>query len=766
MKASRLPKSMHNRFKVYLASILVATFVNLGYAQESTTLTDIQYSKLSGDNIQIDFIAGATLEEPGSFSTDSPARIALDFFGLKNGLDESQIDVSTGKIDSIVAVETVDRTRIIINLYDTARYTLNETDNGYSVTVFNTTFDNSEVTQPKPFATRPDIVPDTTVERIDFRRSEAGGGMLVVDLSDDNITVDTRERDGEILVDFLGVSLTEELEKRLDVNDFATPVQTIDSFQNSDNVRLVIVPQGKYQHLSYQAGKRFTLVVDPIVKTEEDIKNEEDKALGYEGERLSINFQNIDVRSALAVIADFTGINFVTSDSVEGEITINLKDVPWDQALDVILRTQGLAKRQTGNVIWVAPSQEIQDFEEQELKANAVVEEFTPLVTEVITINYAKAEDISNVIKSIKVIKNSTLIGLVGGSRGGGSSAGDAETDKNSILSDRGSVTVDERTNSILVQDVPSKIASLRNVIAKLDKPVRQVLIETRIVEANDTFSRELGARLGFQRLTDNARFPGANGSNIGDFVGSGTTEGLTTIANSLIDDEPGIIFDNSRGVPGGLAVDLGAESIGGDNPASYAFDLFKAGRGYAHLITLELSALEADGRGKIVASPRLVTANQKEAKISQGREIFVTIPGNGGGVGGGGGAGGGTGGGGGLERIEAELQLIVTPQITPDDRVIMDVMINQDVIISQAAGINTIGTKEIETQVLADNGETIVIGGIYQEEEARGETKVPILGDIPVLGNLFKKRTKRSNRTELLIFLTPKIISPKLNLG
>ncbi len=759
MKASRLPKSMHNRFKLYLTSILLATFVNLSHAQESATLTDIRYSKLPGDNIQINFVATAGLEEPGSFSTDSPARIALDFFGLKNGLEQSQIDVATGKIDSIVAVETVDRTRIIINLFDTARYSLTETDDGYSVTVFNTAFDDSEVTQPKPFATRPDIVPDTTVERIDFRRSEAGGGMLVVDLSDDSVTVDTRERDGEILVDFLGVSLTEELEKRLDVNDFATPVQTIDSFQNSDNVRLVIVPRGKYQHLSYQAGKRFTLVVDPIVKTAEEIKNEEDQALGYEGERLSINFQNIDVRSALAVIADFTGINFVTSDSVEGEITINLKDVPWDQALDVILRTQGLAKRQTGNVIWVAPSQEIQDFEEQELKANAVVAEFTPLVTEVITINYAKASDIANVIKSIKVIKNSTLVGLV---NGGSSSAGDGETDKNSILSDRGSVTVDERTNSILVQDVPGKIASLRNVIAKLDKPVRQVLIETRIVEANDNFSRELGARLGFQRLTDNARFPGANGSDIGNFIGSGTTEGVTTITNSLIDDEPGIIFDNSRGVPGGLAVDLGAESIGGDNPASYAFDLFKAGRGYAHLITLELSALEADGRGKIVASPRLVTANQKEARISQGREIYVVIPGNGQGAGGGGGGGGG--GQGGLELIEAELELIVTPQITPDDRVILDVQIEQDVIVD--INTNTIGTKEIETQVLADNGETIVIGGIYQEEEFRGETKVPLLGDIPILGNLFKKRTKTSNRTELLIFLTPKIISPKLNLG
>ena len=280
------------------------------------------------------------------------------------------------------------------------------------------------------------------------------------------------------------------------------------------------------------------------------------------------------------------------------------------------------------------------------------------------------------------------------------------------------------------------------------------MLIETRIVEASDTFSRELGARFGFQRITESAKFPGASGSDLGDFVGSGTTEGLTTISESLLDDEPGVIFDTSRGLPGGLAVDLGANGIEGENPASYAFDIFRAGTGFAHLITLELSALEADGRGRIVASPRLVTANQKEASISQGSESYIAIA-------------GGTSGGGGstsgrLEKIEAELKLQVTPQITPDDNVILDVKINQDVLISPTV----VGTKQIETQVLASNGETIVIGGIFQEEDTSSESRVPILGQIPIIGNLFKKKTKRENRTELLIFLTPKIISPKLNLG
>jgi len=423
----------------------------------------------------------------------------------------------------------------------------------------------------------------------------------------------------------LDVNVPAELEQRLDVTDFATPVQTIDSFQNASNVRMVVVPTGKYQHLSFQSGKRFTLVVDPIIETEEDLRNEEDAELGFNGERLSINFQNIDVRSALAVIADFTGINFVTSDSVQGEITINLNDVPWDQALDVILRTKGLAKRQTGNVVWVAPSAEIQQSEENDLKALAVVEEFAPLSTEIVQINYAKASDIANVIKSVKVVSQGSVSSRAGQRASNRSSLNVTETDKNSLLSARGSVTVDERTNSLLVQDVAEKIKQLRNVIAKLDKPVRQVLIETRIVEANDNFSQELGARLGFQRVVQNALFPGSSSAVAGNVTSGGTLNGNTTLNDSVNNqvqnpDDP-LEFDRD----GGLSVDLGANSIGGATPASYAFDIFRTGRGFAHLISLELSALEADGRGRVVASPRLITSNQKEAVISQGQSIFIT---------------------------------------------------------------------------------------------------------------------------------------------
>ena len=589
------------------------------------------------------------------------------------------------------------------------------------------------------------------ITNADFRRSENGGGKLIVDLSEANFEVDVREGHGEIIVDFYDASITGLQNSHLDVVDFDTPVQAVDFFQNLSNVRLVVVSKGAYEHAVNQAGNRFTLVVTPRIKAEPAQTVKVNGELNFKGERLSIHFQKVEIRSALDVLADFTGINFVTSDSVKGDITINLKDVPWDQALDVILRSKGLSKRHSGNVIWIAPNDEIQLSERKTLEANSATEVYEPLVTQVLQINYAKAADISEVIKSVKVIKQGQV-----SSSSIETGLNVTETDRNSLLSGRGSVTVDDRTNSLLVQDVARKIEDLRRVIAKLDQPVRQVLIETKIVEANDNFSRELGARLGFQRITNNARLFGSKSSGVGDVISGGSVQGNSSIINSLADQignpQAPLVFDRSTGSPGGLAVDLGASSIAGTNPASYAFDIFRAGAGYTNLITLELSALESDGRGRIVSSPRLITSNQKEARISQGQEVFIAVP-------------GGTGGAGALKKIAAELVLVVTPQITPDNRVIMDVEITQDNIISVGAGASVIGTKQIKTQILADNGETVVVGGIYQEQSSGGETKVPLLGDVPILGHFFKKKSRKSNRKELLIFLTPKIIVPKLNL-
>ena len=358
--------------KVVTFSLLLM-FASLCSAQQGAFLSGIQHSSLPGGVVQINVVSDVPLSKPTSFSTDNPARIALDFFGAKRGFSSSPIPISVGKVQSIVGVETPDRTRVIINLTDTARYEVIPASNGYAIKVFNDRALTDSVVTPKPFARRPDIAPNTTITNIDFRRSPNGGGSLIVDMSNDKATVDTRSRDGDIIVDLLNVNIPADLEKRLDVVDFATPVQTVDSFQNSNNVRMVVIPKGKQQHISFQSGNRFTLTVDPIIESEDDDVNPEDAELGYVGERLSINFQNIEIRSALTVIADFTGINFVTSDAVQGEISINLKDVPWDQALDVIMTSKGLAKRQTGNVIWVAPANEIAEVERAELEAQELL---------------------------------------------------------------------------------------------------------------------------------------------------------------------------------------------------------------------------------------------------------------------------------------------------------------------------------------------------------------------------------------------------------
>ena len=726
--------------KIQSLVTLVALLMFAGFcsAQQGASLSQVLHSPLPGGVVQINVVSNVPLSEPSSFSTDNPARIALDFLGAKRGFSSNTISVNTGKVQSIVGVETPDRTRVIINLTDSARYEVFPASNGYAIKVYNDRKLSDSVIAPKPFARQPGVAAATTITNIDFRRSPNGGGSLIVDMSNDEATVDTQEKNGNIIVDILNVNIPGDLERRLDVADFATPVQSIDSFQNSNNVRMVVVPTGNQQNISFQSGNRFTLTVDPVVDSEESNLNPEDVELGYVGERLSINFQNIDIRSALTVIADFTGINFVTSDAVQGEITINLKDVPWDHALDVIMTSKGLAKRQTGNVIWVAPASEIAEVEAAEIAAQELLLEKAPLVSEVIRINYANAVELTEVIREVNDSESN------GGNSG--QSTNSAEVD--SLLSPRGSVTVDARTNSILVQDVAPRIADLKELIAELDQPVRQVLIETRIVEANDDFSKELGARLGFQPII---------GRGSGTVRGSGTIEGLSEdlIANGADVGASGLEFDTGGDGIGGLSVDLGANGIL-DNPAgSFAFDLFRTGSSFAGLISLELSALEADGRGKIVASPKLLTTNQQEASISQGIEVFVTIPGEGGGI----------GAGGGLEVIEAELQLTVTPQITPDDRVILDVEINQDAVVGPTAA-QTISTTQIQTQIIADNGETVVIGGIYSEEFDETVTKIPVLGDIPYIRHLFRQKSVQRDRSELLIFLTPKIITPKLNLG
>ncbi|MCG6873128.1 MAG: type IV pilus secretin PilQ, partial [Gammaproteobacteria bacterium] len=538
-------------------------------------------------------------------------------------------------------------------------------------------------------------------------------------------------------------SVPENLQKRLDVIDFATPVQTIDTFDKGGNARVVIRAAGRYSHMAYQAGDVFTLSIKPL-SAEETAEEDE---LGYKGEKLSLNFQNIEVRAALQVIADFTGINFVTSDAVKGNLTLRLRDVPWDQALDIILRTRGLAKREQGNVIWVAPVEEIAAKEKLELEASKTVLDLEPLVSELIPINYAKASDIAALLKSIKAVSPGVQTRAFSSV-----SIAQTELDTNTLLSPRGNVTVDERTNSLLIQDTASKIREVKKLITRLDTPVKQVLIETRIVEANDDFSRNLGARLGAQNYNPSVNIPGSPTTNAGEGIISGDIENNITFLDEIaptIDPVTGVVTPGEFTISNTPIVDLPSPGIGGVPAASLAFTLLKiAAGGAGHLLNLEISALESEGRGKIIANPRLVTANQKQARIEQGQERifppsgFSDQP----------------------TTVEAKLSLTVTPQVTPEDSIILDVVITQDTFVS--ATDPTINTKSVNTQVLLNNGETVVIGGIYQEEERENVTKVPILGDMPLIGNAFRNKGTLRNKTELLIFLTPRVISPALDLA
>ena len=693
-------------------------------------LNDIKFSALPGGVLQVNLSTDARPKEPGTFSTNKPPRIAFDFFGMQNNLGKNVIKVGKGAVASIATVQTDDRTRIVFNLVRPVPYKMQISDTGVVFLVENpdTAAARTARTKPKAFQKNAGNTAHA-IERIDFRRSKTGGGRIVVKLSDAKVGVDVQEKDGEIIVDFPNTSLPAELEQRLDVVDFATPVQTIDTFQNDTTVRMVITPIGRQQHLAYQSGNVFNINIDPIIAEEEEKQEDE---FGYSGERLSLNFQKISARAALQVIADFTGLNFVTSDSVTGTLSLRLQDVPWDQALDIILQTRGLGMRQTGNVVWVAPAEEIASRERAKLESQRQVGELEPLTSDLIQINYAKATDIAALLRSVKAVDTGVQQSLFGSV-----SIGQIETESNSLLSPRGNVTVDNRTNTILIQDTAAKIIEVRKLIAELDKPVRQVLIETRIIEAQDRFSRELGARFGFTRLVNQAQGPG--GGTIGDTFTTGTLEGTRSIAS-------GGLVDAGTDV---LNVDLPAAGIGDDSAASYALTIATAGLGFAQVLDLEISALEAEQRGKIIASPRLMTANQQEAHIEQGQErIFTTS----------------VLGVGSVVTKKAVLGLTVTPQITPDDRIVLDVFITQDEFVSPIDP--TINTKQIRTQVLLENGETVVIGGIFGQRIVDGEVKVPLLGDIPILGYLFKKKSKQDDRSEIIFFLTPKIINPALNLG
>jgi len=726
------------------AVVLMPTLRAQNPAPAQNTIRSVSLASQGGSDVVRIELAQPLTEAPKGFSIQSPARIALDFSAVGNATGRTTVELNQGNLRSANIVEAGDRTRLVLNLNQAAQYQTQLSGNVLLVTL-----DAAATTAPRAtggstlFAEsrNSDTLP---IRGIDFRRGDKGVGRVVVDLPNNQVGVDIRQQGKSLVVEFLKSSLPDALRRRLDVTDFGTPVQTVVTTQSADRVRMVVEPTGTWEHSAYQSDSQFVLEVREVKQD----PNKLSQGPGFTGEKLSLNFQNIEVRALLQVIADFTNFNVVTSDTVTGNLTLRLKDVPWDQALDIILQAKGLGMKKNGNVLWIAPKDEIAAREKQEYEASAAVQTLEPLRTQSFQMNYAKAVDIADQLRGGKLDAGAGVSGSVNNSA--------------RILSPRGSVIPEVRTNQLFVTDIPSRLEQVQELIAKLDIPVRQVVIEARIVEADDTFGRSLGVRLG------GADLRGVRGGDAGYGVGGGNRIAIggsynaltTTTRESLNSDEQTPSFNwpvvangaTNTGTPMNTNntsfVNMPAAAIGGVSPAAFAVSLFSplANR----FLNLEISAMQADGRGKVVSSPRVITADQVKAIIEQGKEIPYQSAS----------ASGATA----VQFRKATLKLEVTPQITPDGGIIMDVQVNKDSVGELLPQGVTINTKRIQTQVLVENGGTVVIGGIFESVENESEKKVPFLGDLPGVGNLFKTRSKQADKSELLVFLTPRILSERVS--
>jgi len=687
--------------------LMMLSALNLQSAEE------INYSSLPGNRLQINIRLSEASDKPLSFNIDNPARIAFDFKNTKSKLPKRRQQIGIGVAQSLTAVTVKDKTRIILNLSETVPYTISVVDNVVSITLESESTNAVSSKNQNGIASAGSASNARAVTKIDFRRGEKGEGRVLLYLSEASIPMDISEEFGKVVVSFSNTSLPKELHQRLDVLDFATPVKTIDSFQIDGNSRILIEPSHKnFTHLAYQTDKLFTIEFIPISKDE--LEEQKKAKFGYTGERLSLNFQDIPVRAVLQLIADFTGLNVVVSDSVDGNLTLRLKNVPWDQALDIILKAKGLSKRESGNVMLIAPSEEIAAQEKIDLEAQAQVTELAPIRSAFFEINFAKVTDLAQLFE------------------------GDREEGALNLLSPRGSVIMDERTNTLIVKDTDSVISEIRRTLAKLDIPVRQVLIESRIVIATDNFKKELGVRFG------------ATGVNTtppdGLSATSGTIAGTDTISNSATTN----LIAGDDIFP--LTAPTGADRLNVNIPVvgatgSIAFTILSGG----NLLDLELSALQTEDDGEIISSPRVVTSDRHEAFIEQGVEIpYLSATSSGATQ---------------VQFKKAVLSIKVTPQITPDDRIIMDLTVNKDAVGVVFANIPSIDTRQVTTQVLVDNGDTIVLGGIYETSTRNELEKVPVLGDLPLIGVLFRNTLESIEKQELLIFVTPKILKDTLSL-
>ncbi len=648
---------------------------------------------------------------PPNFAVANPARIAFDFPNTVNGLGRASQEIGQGELRSMNIVQGADRTRLVLNLSRAVGHDAVLDGNSLVVTL------SAPEAAPAAGSAKVEQFAQGkgdskhAVRDVDFRRGRNGEGRVIVDLSDSTTGIDIRQQGQNIVVDFLKTSLPENLRRRLDVVDFATPVDAVSIYQQGDNVRMVIEPKGQWEHNAYQSDTQFVVEVKPVVQ---DASRAAQRGR-YTGEKLSLNFQNVEVRAVLNVIADFTDLNIITSDTVAGNITLRLKDVPWDQALDIILQTRGLDSRRSGNVIWIAPRDELATREKLALEAQQQITDLEQTRTESFQMSYQKAADVQRLLSS----------------------------PDQRILSKRGSAVVDARTNTLFVQDTPSRLEEVRKLIAKIDVPVRQVMIESRIVEADDSFSKNLGARVG---LFENG--PPSRGNSSTGIRGPIFGADVSNTATALGTAAGGGIAANTPG-PGSLNANLPSSGANGFNAGVFSMILFNSAA--TRFLNLEISALEADGRGKIVASPRVLTADQVEAVIEQGTEIPYQQASSSGATS--------------VSFRKANLALKVKPQITPDGNIIMTLDVNKDQPgATTTAGVQ-INTKHVKTQVLVENGGTVVIGGIYEQNDRTDITKVPFLGDLPYVGFFFRNNTTSLTKTELLIFITPRIVNERLNI-
>ena len=713
-----------------LAGFAAMAAAGVAFAQASNTIEQVSVTRGASGYMVVRFTMKAPpANPPAGFSVASPPRIALDFMDTASALPSNQRAVDDPALRSLQFVQAGNRTRVVFNLNKPQSFDTKVEGNDVLVTLADSSTATAQAAAApvQRFAEARGADQQHALRDVDFRRGRNGEGRIVVDLSDSNAGIDIRQQGRQLIVDFQRTTVPRNLERRMDVADFNTPVVNIDTFAQNGNARMVIEPKGIWEHSAYQADNRFIIEIKPVL--DDPNKLVQGTRAGYKGEKLSLNFQNIEVRAVLQVIADFTGLNIVTSDTVTGSLTLRLKDVPWDQALDIILQTKGLDMRKNGNIVLIAPREELALKEKQQLESQAQINDLEPLQTEMFQLNYAKAQDLVNII-----------------------AVGKAGTDTGArFLSRRGTAFVDPRTNILFVTDIASRLEEVRRVIRQIDTSVRQVLIEARIVIADDKFSRQLGIRFGQQTgatLFGRRYAYGSGGSlsttpvvSLGSGAGTVTRETRTQTPFELASGIASAGYSDSPQLNINLPVANAAGQL--------ALTLINLGSG--NLINLELSALEADNRGKVVSSPRVITGDNQKAHIEQGTEIPYVTPGS-------------ANSPATVSFKKAVLALDVTPQITPDGRVIMQVEIRKDSVgqlvnVQGGGQVPAIDTKNVLTQISVNNGDTAVIGGIYEEVIRNDATKVPFLGDVPVLGYLFKTTGRSSEKTELLIFLTPRVV-------